>query len=119
LFCKKIAAIPLDPLPRRICEFDDRFTAPLSGFKDVDDYYRRCSAAPLLSSIRVPTLVIAAANDPLVPVELFEQHASSDAIEMHITPCGGHLGYYGISGVDPDRWWLDWRITDCIGPLGN
>jgi predicted alpha/beta-fold hydrolase len=118
LFSKTVAAIPLEPLPRRICEFDARFTAPLSGFKGVDDYYRRCSAAPLLGSIRVQTLVITAANDPLVPVELFDKHARSDAIEMHITPCGGHLGYYGISGIDPDRWWLDWRIIDRIGPLG-
>lgn len=116
-FSKAVAAIPLEPLPRRMSDFDDRFTAPLSGFQGVDDYYRRCSSAPLLASIRIPTLVITAANDPLVPVELFDQHPRSDAVELHVSPCGGHLGYYGISGIDPDRWWLDWRITDRIGPL--
>lgn len=118
-FSQAIAAIPLSPRPRRICDFDNRFTAPLSGFQGVDDYYRRCSAAPLLASVRVPTLIITAANDPLVPVELFHQFARSDAIELHVAPCGGHLGFYGISGVDPDHWWLDWRILDSIGPLVN
>jgi len=115
-FSEAIAAIPLNPRPRRISDFDDRFTAPLSGFAGVDEYYRTCSAAPLLASIRVPTLVISAANDPLVPVELFEQYPCSEAIELHVPSCGGHLGFFGASGIDPDHWWLDWRIVDSIGP---
>ena len=72
-----------------------------------------------MESVQIPTLVITAANDPLIPVELFEQHARSDAVQLHIAPCGGHLGFYGVSGVDPDRWWIDWRIIDWFEPKEN
>ncbi len=111
-----IAAIPLDPLPRKISDFDDRYTAPLSGFRDVRDYYQQCSAAPLMRAVRLPTLVITAANDPLVPVHLFEQYERSAAVELHVTSCGGHLGFFGAPGIDPDRWWLDWRILGDFAP---
>jgi predicted alpha/beta-fold hydrolase len=46
---------------------DDCFTAPLYGFTEVDDYWRRASAKPHLNAIRVPALVLNARSDPLVP----------------------------------------------------
>jgi predicted alpha/beta-fold hydrolase len=36
---------------RRIREFDDLITAKIHGFADAIDYYRQCSAMPLLSKI--------------------------------------------------------------------
>ena len=47
--------------------FDDAYTAPLHGFRDADDYYRRASSKPVLSKIAVPTLLLNAANDPFLP----------------------------------------------------
>ena len=105
---------PLDPLPRQLVEFDDRFTAPLSGFAGVNDYYERASSGPLLRHIAVPTLIIAAATDPIVPVGPYERASYSPTTTLVVTPCGGHLGFIGRRGTDPDRRWLDWRLLDWV-----
>jgi predicted alpha/beta-fold hydrolase len=107
-------ARPLNPPPRRLVEFDNRFTAPLSGFADADDYYTRASSGSLLRHIAVPTLILTAANDPIVPVAPFEKASYSPTTKLHITPCGGHLGFVGRRGIDPDRRWLDWRVIEWI-----
>lgn len=52
---------------RTLYEFDDVFTAPLHGFRNVDDYWDRASAKPHLPAIRVPALALNARNDPFVP----------------------------------------------------
>jgi predicted alpha/beta-fold hydrolase len=103
---------PLDPRPRKLLEFDSQFTAPLSGFADVRDYYTRASSGPLLAHITVPTLIIAAASDPIVPIKPFEVASYSPTTQLVITPCGGHLGFVAAGGIDPDRRWLDWRVVD-------
>jgi hypothetical protein len=52
---------------RTLRDFDDAVTAPLHGFLGADDYYARSSAGPLLATIRTPTLLLHAANDPFLP----------------------------------------------------
>lgn len=105
---------PLDPRPRRLLDFDRQFTAPLSGFADVNDYYTRASSGPLLANITRPTLIIAAASDPIVPIEPFERASYSATTQLVVTPCGGHLGFVGASGDDLDRRWLDWRVVEWV-----
>jgi predicted alpha/beta-fold hydrolase len=98
--------------PRRLLDFDDQFTAPLAGYADAFDYYQRASAGPLLRNISVPTLIVTAASDPIVPVTAFERASYSETTDLVITPCGGHLGFIGDGGIDPDRRWLDWRVVE-------
>jgi predicted alpha/beta-fold hydrolase len=105
---------PLVPRPRRLMDFDSLFTAPLSGFADVHDYYARASSGPLLRNISIPTFIIAAASDPIVPVACFEQTIYSSTTQLIIAPCGGHLGFIAAKNHDPDLRWLDWRIVDWI-----
>jgi predicted alpha/beta-fold hydrolase len=105
---------PLNPPPRRLVDFDTVFTAPLSGFADAEDYYVRASSGALLRHIAVPTLILSAANDPIVPVRPFETASYSPTTKLHITPCGGHLGFISRRGHDPDRRWLDWRVVEWI-----
>jgi predicted alpha/beta-fold hydrolase len=105
---------PLVPRPRRLMEFDSLFTAPLSGFADVHDYYARASSGALLTRIAVPTLIITAASDPIVPVKPFEQASYSPTTQVVIAPCGGHLGFIAAAGMDADRRWLDWRVVEWV-----
>jgi uncharacterized protein len=105
---------PLDPRPKKLLEFDSQFTAPLSGFADVRDYYTRASSGPLLANITVPTLIIAAASDPIVPIKPFEMARYSATTQLAITPCGGHLGFVAARGADADCRWLDWRVVDWV-----
>jgi predicted alpha/beta-fold hydrolase len=104
--------VELTCTPRGIYEFDNLITAPLSGFAGADDYYARASAGPLLQSIRVPTLIITAADDPLIPVRVFDAFPLSPLVQLHVTEGGGHVGYLAAQGDDADRRWLDWRLVE-------
>jgi predicted alpha/beta-fold hydrolase len=105
---------PLSPKPRRILDFDNAFTAPLSGFADAHEYYTRASSGPLLRHIAVPTLILTAASDPIIPVVSFERATYAPLTQLVITPCGGHLGFIAKRGIDPDNRWLDWRVVEWI-----
>ena len=75
-------------------EFDDCFTAPLHGFAGVDDYWLRASAKPHLDTIRVPTLVLNARNDPFVPAcSLPAPHEVGACVTLWQPPDGGHVGF--------------------------
>lgn len=74
--------------------FDNAFTAPLHGFRDVEDYWHRASAKPQLSTIRVPTLVLNTLNDPIVPAScLPTQRDAGPYVTLAQTPQGGHVGF--------------------------
>ena len=79
---------------RDLYEFDDVFTAPLHGFKDTEDYWARCSAKPLLHTIRIPALVLNARNDPFVPAScLPAQHEIGNHVTLWQPAHGGHVGF--------------------------
>lgn len=97
---------------KRLMDFDDYYTAPLSGFKDAFEYYCYASAKQWIGKIRVATTIVAADDDPLIPADIFENLGNEDYVRVHITRSGGHLGYMAGRGADPDRRWLDWRIME-------
>jgi predicted alpha/beta-fold hydrolase len=81
---------------RTLYEFDDVFTAPLHGFKDVNDYWARCSAKPHLHRCRIPTLVLNARNDPFVPAaSLPAAHEVGPHVTLWQPDQGGHVGFPG------------------------
>ena len=91
--------------------FDDAYTAPHHGFRDSTDYYYRASALRVMDRIRVPTLILAADDDPFVPAQSFSHPsvASNSHITVHVTPHGGHCAYVervsnGRSGVYDGYW---------------
>lgn len=78
-----------------IRRFDEAFTAPDGGWADAAAYYADASAAPILATIRRPTLVLSAANDPLVPAAMFRRlGAMPDGVRLAFSPWGGHVGYW-------------------------
>ncbi|WP_166828520.1 YheT family hydrolase [Thalassoroseus pseudoceratinae] len=97
-------------------DFDERLTAARAGFASSADYYRESSSKPHLPQIDVPTLIIAAEDDPVVPGDSFADLKISPCTNLHLTKYGGHLGYIGRRGIDPDQRWLDWRIVDWLLP---
>jgi predicted alpha/beta-fold hydrolase len=96
------------PRVRTLWEFDERVTAPLSGFADAEDYYRRCSTRDRLERIERPTAVLHAADDPFVPVTAFESLRLPPAVHLHVEPRGGHVGYLTSEGLRlrPRPWLL-------------
>ncbi|WP_444984454.1 hydrolase [Halomonas mongoliensis] len=75
-------------------DYDDRVTAPLHGFRDADDYYRRASAGRWLGELELPTLVLHAEDDPFMPADLFARlPAPGDAVHVELSARGGHVGF--------------------------
>ena len=95
-------------------EFDDRITAPYSGFAGAEDYYTRASAARVLDRIAVPTLILHATDDPFVRVTPESRAAmvGNAAITMAEPEHGGHCAFL----ADPDRatgydgYWAEQRL---------
>ena len=91
---------------RTFREFDDVFTAPLHGFRDVDHYWNASSSGPWLEHIAVPTLVLNARNDPFLPEPELVAAARGAAacVLLEFPPRGGHVGFPGA--------WLAQRLID-------
>ncbi len=94
--------------------FDERVTAPLHGFAGVDDYYEKASSLPWLRSIAVPTLMLAARNDPFLSPSCFPSpHHLSSSVRMETTGTGGHAGFMSGPPSAP-RSWLEERVGDLL-----
>lgn len=91
---------------RTFREFDDRYTAPLHGFRDAEDYWRRSSARPSLANIRVPSLLVNARNDPFLGPRCYpeEEASKSAAFFLEIPPEGGHVGFWGKRSGRDGSW---------------
>ncbi len=79
---------------RTLYDFDNVFTAPLHGFKDTPDYWRRASAKPQLAAIQIPTLLVNACNDPFVPAACLPRGADvAHQVDLWQPRQGGHVGF--------------------------
>ncbi len=100
--------------PRSFRAFDDAYTAPLHGFKDVHDYYRRASCGPKLAQIRTPVLIVHARDDPFMePTVIPLAHSLPGCVRLEVTASGGHVGFVSGSPWRP-RYWLEQRIPDFL-----
>ena len=88
-------------------DFDDTFTAPLHGFADRFDYYRRASCKPWLKTVAVPLLLLNAVNDPFLPPEALP---NADEVSPSVTLLqpehGGHVGFVSRDGGRLNLQWL-------------
>jgi predicted alpha/beta-fold hydrolase len=98
---------------RNIYEFDDRFTAQAFAFGSADNYYATQSANQFLDRIRVPTFLVQAKDDPLIPFAVYNHAAFSTNPHLRLLAVehGGHLGF--ISKNRP-RFWLDRVLVNWI-----
>lgn len=97
---------------RTLRAFDDALTAPLHGFRDATDYYRRASSGPLLAGIAIPTLVLHAADDPFLPAAGLPLPAlrANPAVDLRLPAQGGHLGFLAGSLRRP-LWWAETNMA--------
>jgi predicted alpha/beta-fold hydrolase len=107
----------VSPLPTRLIHWDDQFTAPCWGYRGAREYYEDASSAEQLAHVKVPTIVLTAQDDPVVPFGMYSEYAMSDFINLISTTHGGHLGFISQGAKDPDRHWMDWRICQWVTSL--
>lgn len=96
--------------PRDMWEFDETFTAPVCGFTSAEDYYQKSSANQCLSRIAIPTLILAAQDDPLIPFGQFEDAVLSNSSVLCAPKYGGHVGFVTATGPD----WLDSQVIQWV-----
>ncbi|HSX86924.1 MAG TPA: hydrolase [Pseudomonas sp.] len=104
---------PLDGM-RTFWEFDGRITAPLHGYADAQDYYKRASSRYFLGRIETPTLIVQAADDPFVfshSVPDASELSASTELELHAH--GGHVGFVAGSPRRP-VYYLERRIPQWL-----
>jgi len=76
-------------------EFDERFTAPLHGFANAEEFYTESSSDNYYSGIKKNALIVNALNDPLLgekcyPYDLVRDHPF---LFLETPELGGHVGF--------------------------
>lgn len=90
---------------QRLSQFDEHFLAPALGLPNADDYYRRASCQDVLDSIRLPTEVFIAKDDPIAP-GTFEilRRLENPTVKLNIFRFGGHLGFVEFDLIKRSFW---------------
>lgn len=109
------------PRIRTLWEFDDAFTAPVHGFASAADYYERSSSLPYLGGIRVPTLLLNAADDPFLPPQVLGEvreqlqgSVASDWVTPEFPSRGGHVGFTAGGWPWAARYYGEWRAAEFL-----
>ena len=94
--------------------FDDRYTAPMHGFASADAYYADSGSGRYLGGIGVPTLLVNALNDPLLPPSCFPREAAEASRFLYLeTPqAGGHVGF--ADGRPDGEYYSERRAIDFL-----
>ena len=83
-----------------IYDFDDSITAPVFGFRDADDYYEKSSCIRFLPTVRVPSLMIQADDDPFIPSKAYDDPVfdRNPNVNLLRTRQGGHVAFLSRRG---------------------
>lgn len=88
-------------------QFDEAWTAPLHGFRNVRHYFDECSARHWLGRIAVATHILHSRDDPFyTPAVLPTAAELPPHVTLELSEAGGHVGFVQAGG----RPWLDERI---------
>ena len=90
---------------RTFQDFDDRYTAPIHGFADAEDYWRKCSCRPVLNQISIPTLLVNARNDPFLGEDCYpvKEAETNPHLLLEMPSSGGHVGFMNL-GSGGEYW---------------
>ncbi len=93
-----------------IREYDRIVMVPMHGFRDVPHYYDTTRAGPWLGAIRVPTLMLHAEDDPIIPGWTVAPalRDAGPAVEIAWTKHGGHVGW--LDGASAEAWVKTWAM---------
>ncbi len=99
---------------RDFFSFDDNVTAPVHGFKGVDDYYSRSSSRQFLKDITTPTLILHSKDDPFMSEEAIpKEDELSNSITLELAERGGHVGFVCGDGFNPG-YWIEKRFEELL-----
>lgn len=75
--------------------FDNLYTAPAHGFKDANEYWAKNSSKQFIPSIKIPSLIINAKDDPFLPASCYpvEEAKNNPDVHLMMPEFGGHVGF--------------------------
>lgn len=104
---------------QKLIEFDEVLTRRVFGFKSVQDYYTNASPLQRLHHVQVPTLLVTAADDPVVTGWApFSEVRESSNLVLAQTSYGGHLGWLDKEDVSKSLW-LEKAVSDFFFHAAN
>jgi hypothetical protein len=105
---------------RHLWDWDEIFQRH-NGFDGALDYYSKASSLPFIESIRVPTLIIHAKDDPFIPFEPFtdKRIAENPSVLLVAPKHGGHVAFCGVRQPDEDRAWAENRAVEFCSLLSR
>lgn len=103
---------------RNFQQFDDRYTAPLHGFRNALDYWQQSSCLNYLADLQVPSLLVNAMDDPFLspscyPSELARRHR---LLYLELPRSGGHVGF--IERSRDHTYWMESRAMQFFAQVG-
>ena len=100
---------------RNFVDLDNNFVAPRNGYRDAYDYWENCQAIAHLADISVPTFLLQAHDDPIVPVGPYLRYPwdRNSRLNPELSRRGGHVGFHGVG----DRHWHLDRVLNFLTQL--
>jgi predicted alpha/beta-fold hydrolase len=94
--------------------FDDRYTAPIHGFRDAHDYWTQCSSRQFIPAIRIPTLIVNALDDPFLGRACFpfDEASASRHVWLETPDRGGHVGFMEFNS--DGSYWSERRALEFL-----
>ena len=90
-------------------EVTDVLLSDYSDYGSSAEYFKAYSVLnDALINIRVPTTIIAAADDPIIPIEDFKNLDTNNLTNLIIQPYGGHNGF--LTGWSLQSWYEQYLV---------
>lgn len=98
---------------RTFAEYDIKYTAPLNKCESPYEFYQKASTINYLDSIKTPTLLLIAEDDPFMPESCYPYDAAKDHKYFHleVPKKGGHVGFTANSLQNS---WMEERAFEFI-----
>ena len=99
--------------------FDDRYTAPIHGFRDAEDYWHKCSSKIVIPHICIPTLIVNALNDPFLSASCYPVHQAekNKNVTLEMPRHGGHVGFVEFNREN--MYWSEKRAVQWLRIKSN
>jgi uncharacterized protein len=102
-----------------LLEFTHRFTSPLHGYQDADEYHGHVTCKQYIEGVKLPTLMINAENDPFLTPECFpvKEAEKNPYFSLEITKTGGHVGFDEFMTLRAS--WLETRVMGYLNEVNG
>jgi hypothetical protein len=100
-------------LPKQLSlnAFEEIFATHRAGFKNSEDYYRKCSSKYFIPEIKIPALIISSIDDPIIDGHALSQVEHSSNVDILLTEKGGHVGFLGFGTTYDEVRWSDQAVA--------